>query len=60
MKYLKIVAYSLERLIGKAKDHKKVLITEMKSGNSFTRRVSQSKLQKLITSPYIKSVKFLN
>ncbi len=59
MKYLKLAVYSVERLIGKVKDHKKVFVTE-KNGNTFTRRVSQSKLQKLITSPRIKSVKFLN
>ena len=59
MKYAKLAVYSIERLIGKMKDHKKVLVTERKSGNSFTRRVSKTKLQKLIMDPKVKSVKFL-
>lgn len=60
MKYLQVAAYSVERLVGKVRDHKKVLVTEKESGNSFVRRISQSKLQQLIMDPSIKSVKFLD
>ena len=58
MNPLKLVAYSVERLIGKVLEHKKVLVTEVKSGHTYTRRVSHTKLQKLIMDPKVKSVKF--
>lgn len=59
MKQLKLIAYSLERIVGKTMNHKKVMIIELESGNSYVRRVSHSKLQELIMDPSIKAVKFL-
>ena len=55
---LKKVLYSLENIVGKNVGHRKISVTDLE-GNTFIRHVSHSKIQKLISDPNIKSVRFL-
>lgn len=56
---LKVIYYSIERIIGKSLGHQKIMTMESGSSKSFIRRVSKTKLQELIKDPNIRSVRFV-